>query len=136
MEWLWFDYEIPLRMYERKDEKKIINKLNDINVNGLMSCAKIYSGIGMGFGAWHYVSAPLTKSFSKDTTLKNLVILLARMSINCVRPKPKKKPCNTPGPHDHKLCMAQTKKKPCITLGLHEYKLCMAQNKSCSTLGP
>ena len=22
MEWLWFDYEIPLRMYEGKDEKK------------------------------------------------------------------------------------------------------------------
>ena len=22
MEWLWFDYEIPLRMYERKDAKK------------------------------------------------------------------------------------------------------------------
>ncbi len=26
MEWLWFDYEIPLHMYERKDAKKFISK--------------------------------------------------------------------------------------------------------------
>lgn len=51
MEWLWFDYEIPLHMYKRKDAKRrIISNLNDIDLNGLMSCIKISSRIGMGFG--------------------------------------------------------------------------------------
>ncbi len=36
---------------KEKMQKKIISKLNDIDVNGLMSCAKICSRIGMGFQA-------------------------------------------------------------------------------------
>lgn len=38
-------------MYERKDvKKKFISNFNDIEMNGLMLCAKIHSRIGMGFG--------------------------------------------------------------------------------------
>ena len=51
MIWLW---DTAAYVWKKKWEKKIISKLNDIDVNGLMSCVKICRRIVMGFGAWHF----------------------------------------------------------------------------------
>lgn len=42
-------------MYERKEVKKFLSNLNDIDVNRLMSHTKIRSRIGMGFRSWQFI---------------------------------------------------------------------------------
>lgn len=100
------------------------------------------------------VSTPSMGSFSKDIILENLVILLARKSINCVRPQTKKNlvlllarmsincvwknriqhlgfPHHTLGLQEYKLCMVQTK-KTFTTPGPHEHKLCTVKQNPTS----